>query len=386
MIDILVISHACFKAVNRSVYRELARSGYQIELVIPKSLNYPSGRLNCDPEREDDPKLTMLDLKGSNPRTYTYQGIEEVLDKVKPKYVLLDNDPISRMSLIIGQLIRNKATKLVCLSCENLPLDIKSEIKRRGWKYLPISILKRLTLKKVKSTIETVLTINDDGTKIFESEGFNRVIKTPLGFDPRYFSIDDSVRHQLRHDLVQDKDVNLIAYFGRLTPAKGVHILIQALGLLKNDNWLLMMDKFDEYSSNYELKIKALIKSHSLMDKVVFVSPNHVEIGGYMNAADLVIVPSISTPNWKEQYGRVIPEAMACGKTIIASKSGAIPELIGKFGCLIEENNSELLAKKIDSWINGEKLVDYSALEISQYALTNFSLASQVKILSKIFV
>jgi glycosyltransferase involved in cell wall biosynthesis len=63
-----------------------------------------------------------------------------------------------------------------------------------------------------------------------------------------------------------------------------------------------------------------------------------------MGAADIVVVPSLSTPQWKEQYGRVAQEAMACGALVIASRSGALPELVGDGALLFDEGDEKALA------------------------------------------
>ncbi len=47
-----------------------------------------------------------------------------------------------------------------------------------------------------------------------------------------------------------------------------------------------------------------------------------------MNAADIVVMPSISTPTWIEQFGVVSIEAMACGTPIVTSDSGAFREIV----------------------------------------------------------
>jgi glycosyltransferase involved in cell wall biosynthesis len=58
---------------------------------------------------------------------------------------------------------------------------------------------------------------------------------------------------------------------------------------------------------------------------------------------DLVIVPSQSTPLWKEQFGRVVIEAFACGIPVIASDSGEIPYVVGGAGLIVPESD-------IDAW------------------------------------
>ena len=39
----------------------------------------------------------------------------------------------------------------------------------------------------------------------------------------------------------------------------------------------------------------------------------------YFNAIDILCVPSQTTPRWREQFGRVIIEAFACGYRLLAA-------------------------------------------------------------------
>jgi len=47
---------------------------------------------------------------------------------------------------------------------------------------------------------------------------------------------------------------------------------------------------------------------------------------------DVLVLPSHTTPTWKEQFGRVIVEALSCGVPVLGSDSGEIPWLIGLTG------------------------------------------------------
>jgi glycosyltransferase involved in cell wall biosynthesis len=63
-----------------------------------------------------------------------------------------------------------------------------------------------------------------------------------------------------------------------------------------------------------------------------------------MAVLDALVLPSLTTRNWCEQYGRVITEAMASGVPVIASDSGAIPEVVGDAGILVKERSTSELA------------------------------------------
>jgi glycosyltransferase involved in cell wall biosynthesis len=63
----------------------------------------------------------------------------------------------------------------------------------------------------------------------------------------------------------------------------------------------------------------------------------HDEVPAYFNAMDVVCVPSRTTPGWREQFGRVLIEAFACGVAVMGSDSGEVPHVIGDAGVVVGE-------------------------------------------------
>ena len=59
----------------------------------------------------------------------------------------------------------------------------------------------------------------------------------------------------------------------------------------------------------------------------------------YFSGLDVLVLPSPTRSNWKEQFGRVLIEAMACDVIAVGARSGAIPEVIGEAGLTFEEGN-----------------------------------------------
>jgi glycosyltransferase involved in cell wall biosynthesis len=66
-----------------------------------------------------------------------------------------------------------------------------------------------------------------------------------------------------------------------------------------------------------------------LGDRVEIRSVPYAEMPAVFGGASCVVLGSLATPVWEEQFGMVLAEAMAAGAPILASTSGAIPEVLG---------------------------------------------------------
>ena len=70
----------------------------------------------------------------------------------------------------------------------------------------------------------------------------------------------------------------------------------------------------------------------------------HEALVDYLNAADIWVVPSQTRPNWREQFGRVAVEAMACGLPVVVTASGELPRVVGPAGRVVPEGDVPALA------------------------------------------
>jgi glycosyltransferase involved in cell wall biosynthesis len=83
----------------------------------------------------------------------------------------------------------------------------------------------------------------------------------------------------------------------------------------------------------YESRFDELVSTHGLTDRVTRLGyVAHDVTPRYLGALDILVLPSETRPNWKEQFGRVLIEAMACGTCVLGSDSGEIPTLINASG------------------------------------------------------
>jgi glycosyltransferase involved in cell wall biosynthesis len=96
--------------------------------------------------------------------------------------------------------------------------------------------------------------------------------------------------------------------------------------------------------------LHAYLAEHHLAERVTF--HHHIpseEMPAFYKALDALVLPSLSKPNWKEQFGRVLIEAMACGVPVVGSDSGEIPRVIGDAGMITPEGQATALAQALAS-------------------------------------
>lgn len=362
MIDIVVFSHSCLRRINRLVYEDISKiSDFNFHLVVPKSIFSGNHEIIADNQNiKDKCKVYYLNLLGSNPKNFWFEGSIEFLDKIKPKIIHIDNDPLSYQVRKLAVWARKNEIKTSTLSCENLSYYPIDNFKRLGFKGLLRSLYKLSLIEITKNKIDNVFTINSEGEKLFSSYGFKNVNKIPLGFSSDIFFFDEVTREKKRKELGIN-NMLVFAYIGRLVKEKGVHILLKALSKLRdNENWVLLIDEFKDSKSTYQKEITSLIDDLKINKKIKYFDANHYEISKFMNASDVVVVPSLSSPKWVEQYGRVVPEAMACGKLVVASKSGTLIHLVSDAGILFEEGNVDELTNICNTLINNkEDLIKY---------------------------
>ena len=85
-------------------------------------------------------------------------------------------------------------------------------------------------------------------------------------------------------------------------------------------------------------------------DRVELVgSVGQDQLPDFYRGLDVLAVPSLPTPGWLEQFGRVVVEAMACGVPVVASDTGALPDVVGDAGLLVPPGDPEALATALKS-------------------------------------
>jgi glycosyltransferase involved in cell wall biosynthesis len=169
----------------------------------------------------------------------------------------------------------------------------------------------------------------------------------PLGVDVEAFRPDPAAGAAVRRELGwESTGPPIIGYLGRFTPEKGLELLMRVLDALGTPWRALFIGE-----GQLESSIRQWAVRHG--DRVrVTTGVRHAEVPRYLNAVDVLCAPSQTTTHWREQFGRMLVEAFACGVPVIGSDSGEIPYVIGNSGLVVGEADEASWGKHLVDLLN----------------------------------
>ena len=183
--------------------------------------------------------------------------------------------------------------------------------------------------------VAAVSVCNRAAGQILRRKGLRgRVVEIPLGVDVGCHT--PAARNAPGEEL-------RIGYVGRLEAHKGIDVLLESVA--PRPTWTLAIVGGGPAESDLRRRAKVL----GLAERVTFVGPvDHGALPATYRSFDVVAIPSVPTPRWEEQFCRVAVEAMASGVPVVASRSGALPEVIGDAGILAAPGDAGELRGALD--------------------------------------
>ena len=367
---ILVISHDFVKKVNIKIYEELSKiKNLDILCLRPKKLIIKNKVFNKDYDLNTSKvKIKENKIMFEKLRYLHFKNIKKIIVDFKPDYIIVHNDPISFQVLILIFFSFFFKYSIFCVSNENeINLGFKNFSLKKFFKSWILIILNRL----IKYKISAIFCISKQIKNCYEVLGYKKkTILMPIGFDPDIFKKRKKMRR-----------IFTIAYFGRITKEKGIHILVKALEEV-NFKFNFILDTSHIEDAKYYKILNMKLKKNLKIIKLSFLKCNHFEISKYMSRCDLIILPSI----YNEQYGRVIQEAVACGSLVLGSNVGAIGEIIGDKDLLFKKNNYKDLYTKINKLKNDNKYYFHKQKKIYKRIIKQRSLNKQLSVMKRALV
>ena len=165
-----------------------------------------------------------------------------------------------------------------------------------------------------------------------------------------------------------------ILFVGRLVSEKGADLYVQTLRSIASTfpDWkfgLIGSFRLGEHKNTNSYAHRVIKSYKEIGSQAIFYGfKNHKFVEEKMKTSSIIVIPSI----WEEPFGLVAAEAMSNGISIIASKVGGMPEIIGDNGVLIENINYKKLKKNLIELLKNNSLRE----SYQQKAWKNFKLSS----------
>jgi glycosyltransferase involved in cell wall biosynthesis len=320
---ILVLSHAGVLEVNRAVFQELARFfEVDVTMVVPREWK---GDLISDlrfEPREGDRSLRVVPLpvafSGNGSLFFYRSSLRHVLAGWEPDLVFLDEEPWSLAALQTFLEFPRATTWF--FTKENLDKTIP-------W---PFSSLRQWVYRRAAGAFA----VSDEVEQVLRFNGFRASIqRLHHSYDPALFNVrPPEERQRIRDEFGIPRNAVVIGYFGRLTIEKGLLDLTNALQLVARESELPPWFFCCVGAGTAEQATKQALMSLSPSQYLMLGAVSHDRVGSLLSAIDVLVLPSRTTSRWKEQFGRILVEAMACGAAVVGSDSGEIPHLIRRSG------------------------------------------------------
>lgn len=260
-----------------------------------------------------------------------YPGLARRLAEVKPHVVHADEEPYNFAAYHALRLARRMGARTLFFSWQNIARSYPP----------PFSWIERWVLRHVDHAIVG----NQEAVEVWRAKGYTGPLTVipQFGVDPDIFSPSPAPR---------PSEVFRIGYAGRLVEEKGVDVLIRALGRVPGKTHLSLAA-----AGPLRDDLLRLAGVHNIGGSVQIVGPfPSTQMPDFYRGLDVLVLPSRTRLNWKEQFGRALIEAMACGVPVIGARSGAIPEVIGDAGLLVPEDDVEALAVALTSLLEHPRL------------------------------
>ncbi|MFT5196853.1 MAG: glycosyltransferase involved in cell wall biosynthesis [Cellvibrionaceae bacterium] len=347
---ILIVSKACLTGTYQSKLSAIgATTGIDLAVMVPPTWDDPAGQIVLEKRHTDGYQLMVEPLRfNGNYHFHYWPTLRQRIAEFKPDIVHMDEEPYNLATWLAWRAAKKAEAKFLFFSWQNLCRQYPQ----------PFRWMEQQVLKNSDFGIMG----NQEAVEVFKQKGYlgPQAVIPQFGTDPTLFTPAE-----------QMPKLGKIGFAGRLIHGKGIDLLIQAAAKLpKDDSWSLHIAG----DGPEDDKLKALAQELGIAKKVNFSGRmGSADVPTFLQSLDMLVLPSRTLPNWKEQFGRILVEAMACGLPVIGSNSGEIPNVIGDAGLVFPEENVEILAAQIEILLNDEQKRDTLGKIGRERVIANFT-------------
>ncbi|MBN2007924.1 glycosyltransferase family 4 protein [candidate division KSB1 bacterium] len=231
--------------------------------------------------------------------------------------------------------------------------------------------------QQIYKKVDAAIVLSDLGKQFFQqTTGFpdDKIHVIPNGIDVDHFIAASAKRETMRQQLQLNKEDIALLVLGRIDPLKGQMEFIRSLPDVVQAHphvkAIVVGEPTKGEWEDYHNQLKQAVIDLNLSDVVTFAGFQS-DVAPYYAAADIFVMPS-----YRETFGLVLLEAMACGTAVIATDDGAPPEILkhGEYGKLVPPKSSAAITRAILEFIEQPDMRQRFAEQGIHYVKMKYSL------------
>jgi glycosyltransferase involved in cell wall biosynthesis len=318
-----MVSKACLVGIYQRKLEEIAQYD-DVELVVVVPLRWRDERGVIPLERAHTQGYELvvepMILNGSF-HLHFYPRLGRRIRAFRPDIVHLDEEPYN-LATFHGMVLARRAR------CRTLWFTWQNLLRRYP---PPFSLFQRYCLRHADAAIAG----SQIAARVWREKGYDGPLAVipQFGVDPKAFT--PSTRREIRRRFV-------VGFAGRLVEEKGADLVLAAAAGLAGVQVEILG------SGPLQDRLEGEVRRLGLSDRVTFrgTIPS-TQMPAFYHELDALVLPSRSQPNWVEQFGRVLIEAMSSGVPVVGSDCGEIPHVIGDAGLVFPEGDVGALRTRL---------------------------------------
>lgn len=323
---VLMVSKACVVGAYQRKLEELAARGIELLAIVPPYWQEEARRIPLERLHTRGYRLEVEPIRFNGKfHLFHFPGLARTFREFDPDVVHVDEEPYNVATWHAVRLAKQYGARALFFTWQNLFRPYPP----------PFRWIERYCFRNVRHAIAG----NAEAVEVLRRKGY----KGPTTVIPQ-FGVDPEVFRPVERPEATPAPAQFrVGYVGRLVKQKGILDLLQALAGLGGD-WQLTLVGAGPLAPVLGARAAELgVPDRVKMLGGVASSAMPGIIGGF----DAVVLPSRTRPNWKEQFGRALVEAMACEVPVVGSDSGEIPNVIGDAGLIFPEGGVASLRHRL---------------------------------------
>lgn len=336
---ILAVENLSADSARRGIWQTLASTGkFDVHLLVPQRWRESGAMSEATPDPGGTLRVhTTRTLFGFRQHRVLYRGLFGMVREVKPDLLYMEMEPenYAAVQALYARRMMSNNLKLCLVSSRMLDLH------RIGYPYT-LSFTHRFSDRLAVAHPADLLVVRTRITARLMQPYAHRLALIPHAVDCTRFHPSPS----------QQEGGFVVGYFGRLIAGKGIQVALKALARLPARVHMKIVGDGPE-----KPVLLQLAASLGIGHRVDFLPPvPYAAMPAALHGCDTLVLPSLETRYWVEQFGRVLIEAMACGIPVVASSVGGIPDVVADAGLLFRQADVEELVSRLSSLIENESL------------------------------